>query len=78
MIVERIWTGNSYRNFNYLIACAESGEALAIDPLDHRNCLATAKDPPAAHSAASRRARGPAGRSRASSRARRPCRGLRR
>jgi hydroxyacylglutathione hydrolase len=43
MIVERIWTGNAYRNFNYLIACAESGEALAIDPLDHRKCLATAK-----------------------------------
>jgi len=43
MIVERIWTGNAYRNFNYLIACPESGEALAIDPLDHRKCLATAK-----------------------------------
>ena len=35
MIVERIWTGNSLRNFNYLIACPDSGEALAIDPLDH-------------------------------------------
>jgi hypothetical protein len=21
MIVERIWTGNAYRNYNYLIAC---------------------------------------------------------
>jgi len=42
MIVERIWTGNAYRNFNYLIACPESGEALAIDPLDHTKCLATA------------------------------------
>ena len=21
MIVEQIWTGNAYRNFNYLIAC---------------------------------------------------------
>ena len=30
MIVERIWTGNAYRNFNYLIACPETGEALAI------------------------------------------------
>ena len=29
MIVERIWTGNSYRNYNYLIACPETGEALA-------------------------------------------------
>ncbi|HUP09418.1 MAG TPA: hydroxyacylglutathione hydrolase [Caldimonas sp.] len=43
MIVERIWTGNAYRNFNYLIACAETGEALAIDPLDHEKCLAKAK-----------------------------------
>ena len=39
MIVEQIWTANSYRNFNYLIACADSGEALAVDPLDHRKCL---------------------------------------
>ena len=44
MIVERIWTGNSLRNFNYLIACPDTGEALAIDPLDHDKCLATAKD----------------------------------
>lgn len=43
MIVERIWTGNAYRNYNYLIACPESGEALAIDPLDHQKCLAAAK-----------------------------------
>ena len=43
MIVEQIWTGNSLRNFNYLIACPETGEALAIDPLDHRKCLAKAK-----------------------------------
>ena len=43
MIVERIWTANAYRNFNYLIACPETGEALAIDPLDHAKCLATAK-----------------------------------
>ena len=32
VIVEQVWTGNDYRNFNYLIACAETGEALAIDP----------------------------------------------
>ena len=43
MVVERIWTGNAYRNYNYLIACAESGEALAVDPLDHEKCLAAAK-----------------------------------
>jgi hydroxyacylglutathione hydrolase len=44
MIVERIWTGNAYRNYNYLIVCAETGEALAIDPLDSQKCLAVAKD----------------------------------
>ncbi len=42
MLVERIWTGNNYRNFNYLIACPETGEALAIDPLDHEKCLQAA------------------------------------
>ncbi len=42
MIVKQIWTGNAYRNFNYLIACPETGEALAIDPLDHEKCLAYA------------------------------------
>jgi hydroxyacylglutathione hydrolase len=44
MIVEQIWTENSYRNFNYLVACPETGEALAIDPLDHARCLARAKE----------------------------------
>lgn len=44
MIVEQIWTGNSFRNFNYLIACPESGEALAIDPLEFNKCLAVAKE----------------------------------
>ena len=44
MIVEQIWTANAYRNFNYLIACPETGEALAVDPLDHQRCLAIAKD----------------------------------
>lgn len=44
MLVKQIWTGNSYRNFNYLIACDETGEALAIDPLDHAKCLQAARD----------------------------------
>ncbi|MGR3983935.1 MAG: hydroxyacylglutathione hydrolase family protein [Gammaproteobacteria bacterium] len=44
MIVEQIWTGNSYRNFNYLIACPQTGEALAVDPLDHKKCLALARE----------------------------------
>jgi hydroxyacylglutathione hydrolase len=42
VIVKQIWTGNAYRNFNYLIACSETGEALAIDPLDHEKCFAAA------------------------------------
>ena len=44
MIVEQIWIDNAYRNFNYLIACPETGEALAVDPLDHTKCLAVARD----------------------------------
>jgi len=44
MLVKQVWTANSYRNFNYLIACGETGEALAVDPLDHDKCLKAAKD----------------------------------
>ena len=44
MIVKQIWTGNAYRNFNYLIACSETGEALAVDPLDHEKCLRAARE----------------------------------
>ena len=44
MIIEQIWTGNAYRNFNYLVACPETGDALAVDPLDYEKCLAIAAD----------------------------------
>ncbi len=44
MIVEQVWTGNDYRNFNYLIVCPQSGEAVAVDPLDYEKCLRVAKD----------------------------------
>ncbi len=44
MVVDQIWTGNALRNFNYLIACDATGEALAIDPLDHQKCLAKARE----------------------------------
>ena len=44
MIVEQVWTGNAYRNFNYVVACPETGDALAIDPLDFQKCLAVAQD----------------------------------
>ena len=43
MLIERIWAANSYRNFHYLIACPESGEALAIDPLEWQRCLDAAQ-----------------------------------
>lgn len=43
MLIERIWAANSLRNFHYLIACAETGEALIVDPLDARQCLDAAK-----------------------------------
>jgi hydroxyacylglutathione hydrolase len=43
MLIERIWAANSLRNFNYLIACAETGEALVIDPLDAGMCLRAAR-----------------------------------
>ncbi len=44
MLIEQLWTNNAYRNFNYLIACPETGEALAIDPLDFRLCLNRARE----------------------------------
>ena len=44
MIVEQIWIGNALRNFNYLVACPETGDALAIDPLDFRRCIDTATE----------------------------------
>jgi hydroxyacylglutathione hydrolase len=44
MLVKQIWTANAYRNFNYLVACPQTGEALAIDPLDSDKCLQAAKD----------------------------------
>ena len=42
MLLERIWSGNSLRNFHYLIACPRTGEALAVDPLEWRLCLSAA------------------------------------
>ena len=43
MLIERIWTGNAYRNFHFLVACPETGEALAIDPLEWRLCWEAAR-----------------------------------
>jgi hydroxyacylglutathione hydrolase len=44
VIIEQIWTGNNGRNFFYMIACEETGEAAAIDPIDPAKCLARAKE----------------------------------
>ena len=43
MLVQRIWAANDLRNFHYLVACSQTGEALIVDPLDARLCLETAK-----------------------------------
>jgi hydroxyacylglutathione hydrolase len=43
MLIERIWAANSFRNFHYLIACPDTGEALAVDPLEWRRCLSAAQ-----------------------------------
>jgi len=43
MIVERIWAANELRNYHYIIACGETGEALVVDPLDWRACLDRAR-----------------------------------
>lgn len=42
MIIEQIWTANGGRNFFYLVACSDTGETLAVDPIDPGMCLATA------------------------------------
>ncbi|HEY6457873.1 MAG TPA: hydroxyacylglutathione hydrolase [Steroidobacteraceae bacterium] len=43
MLIERVWAANELRNFHYLVACPETGEALAIDPLQWSLCLAAAR-----------------------------------
>jgi hydroxyacylglutathione hydrolase len=44
MLIERVWADNPGRNFHYLIACAETGEAMAVDPLDAQRCLTRARE----------------------------------
>jgi hydroxyacylglutathione hydrolase len=43
MLVERIWAANPLRNFHYLVACGETGEALIVDPLNATQCLDAAR-----------------------------------
>jgi hydroxyacylglutathione hydrolase len=44
MLIERIFAGNEGRNFHFLVACEQTGEALAIDPLNWQACLARAQE----------------------------------
>lgn len=44
MLVEQIWTNSPLRNFNYLIACSQTGEALALDPLNADLVLSRARE----------------------------------
>jgi hydroxyacylglutathione hydrolase len=44
MLIERIWAANELRNYQYLIADAASGQALAVDPLDAASVLARARE----------------------------------
>jgi hydroxyacylglutathione hydrolase len=43
MLIERVWAANDSRNFHYLVACPDTGEALAIDPLEWNLCLSAAR-----------------------------------
>src|ERR1700683_3680904 len=44
MLIERVWAANRGRNFHYLIACPETREALAVDPLNAEACLTRARE----------------------------------
>ncbi len=44
MLVEQIAVNNALRNYMYLIACPETLEAVALDPLDHVRALARAAE----------------------------------
>jgi hydroxyacylglutathione hydrolase len=43
MLIERVWADNEGRNFHYLVGCDETGEALAIDPLNWQACMRRAQ-----------------------------------
>ena len=44
MLIRQIPIRNSLSNYMYLLACEETLEAIAIDPLDHALCLRVAKE----------------------------------
>jgi hydroxyacylglutathione hydrolase len=43
LLIERIWAANELRNFQYLVACSQTGEAAIIDPLNAAQCLQAAR-----------------------------------
>ena len=43
MLIKQIPIRNTLRNYMYLLACENTLEAIAIDPLDHELCLKTAE-----------------------------------
>lgn len=43
MIVKSVFIDNALRNFNYIIACPDSGDALVIDPLAAEQCYQLAQ-----------------------------------
>lgn len=44
MLIKQIPIRNNLRNYMYLLACEQTLEAIAIDPLDHALCLKTAEE----------------------------------
>ncbi len=44
MLIKQIPLRNSLRNYMYLLVCEQTHEALAIDPLDHAQCLSVADE----------------------------------
>jgi hydroxyacylglutathione hydrolase len=39
MLIKQIWTNNAWRNFNYIIACPITRDALVIDPCEPQKCI---------------------------------------
>lgn len=44
MLIKQIPIRNPLRNYMYLLACEDTSQAIAIDPLDHALCLRVADD----------------------------------
>ena len=44
MLIKQIPIRNDLRNYMYLLACEKTSNAIAIDPLDHAQCLKVAEE----------------------------------